>query len=535
LTAASDSWNKAPHGSLRSTLRHECGLHAWIHHGLVAIFLASLCVIFYKQEWLSGLDSLLLQAGQGHVMGSGAAAVDGDREDVPVVVMLSQGYYQAEFGLLSPLDREKLHGVLNAIIDERPDALAIDLDISPWLQASPVEGKATTGNVHPYQPKVDALLREATQTGGEGSEETMDTILVSPLPLKPIRETSLFARKLEWLQAMCGHGIRIGNAEISERFGIVTRYPLLREGQPANIGRLAHAVRNGDKAARSLDGCSRSTPFDILARNDLTSGEPEHRSIWQDVGVYLKKAKKALKGEDLAHKSARPINTNAYHLMDTRVLDSSSDLAALSGLEGRVVFLGGQYDERDKYLVPGIEDPIAGVKIHAAEYYSHLEPVAEKHALAYLLEIGIGVILGFVFGITWTIHHWVRLNSDGGLQFSFVWMLINLAIFGLVILVAIASSGMMLNNNLWLSPAPLLIGVFAKNYITGIKPEQSLVPGNVFREFFFGHLAGTRLRRIFCYAIGFLKIAIFGVVCVVAWIYLLPEVIFEVQALWGLI
>jgi len=511
-------------GALRWEAKY---LHHWIHHFLVAFFLASLCVVFYKLEWLSGLDSLLLQAGQGMVVAQdpepASDSAAGER-DVPLVLTIPEYTYQNVFKRRSPLDRRELADILAAVLAKDPGTLVVDLDISPWLKRA--DGLGWRRN--PAQEGVDRLLKQAGHAsaaggdpvqGGEPGKDRPRVILVSPLPLMPDRG-ELHETKLQWLKEMCQAGIELGRADVYEQFGVVTRYPPASDYLPPNIGHLAHRPAPGSRDAHGSDGggrCAEMRLSTLLMPRDMAD-----RLLGGDAGLAANvKQFLGLK------KKASPINAKAYKVVEKRQIAYEDGEPTIEGdLQNRVVFLGGAYDSRDKFLVPGFESPMPGVLVHAAEYYSRSGQgrIAVDHVKAYVLEIGVGVALGFIFAVTWRPHHRYSRQGDGGEQIAFLWMLGNIALLAGFITLSVIASEWLLSSNLWISPAPLLIGVFMKNYLAGIRGEEPHEAEKApVRSFFFGREPASASRKAWSTRVGRFKVAAFIVVWIAAWLFLGAE------------
>jgi hypothetical protein len=171
---------------------------------------------------------------------------------------------------------------------------------------------------------------------------------------------------------------------------------------------------------------------------------------------------------------ARPLNAafftglqqHVHELASVAALPSAADGKPLS-LAGRVVFLGGSYDLRDRFdtaLEPDGQ-PTERVTLHAAVYYSAMHPVTVEQGFGALgLDIVLGILMGYLFTAAWGRYAAMHRGSswNGYLLPRAVYLAIVLGAFGLAVVLVWAAAGIFLPRNLWVSPGPVVIGVCAK-------------------------------------------------------------------------
>ncbi|MGH8335009.1 MAG: hypothetical protein ACRES0_31940 [Pseudomonas sp.] len=142
-------------------------------------------------------------------------------------------------------------------------------------------------------------------------------------------------------------------------------------------------------------------------------------------------------------------------------------------LTNNVVFVGGTYDSRDVHLTGA--GPMDGVYVHAAIYSSKVTTL--PHLYAFLIEITLGVALGF--GFNWLFS--AATNADHSYQNRLYhqavgaamvawahWLFIVAVIFLLMIVATVAliyASSSVLWRGSWLNPVPLVIGMLIDGFV----------------------------------------------------------------------
>ena len=135
--------------------------------------------------------------------------------------------------------------------------------------------------------------------------------------------------------------------------------------------------------------------------------------------------------------------------------------------------LGGSYDPRDRFSVPLAPDgkPMDGVELHAATFYSALHPVTPgNELLAWVADVALGFAFGWAFQLLWAGQ--ARGAGWAGWRGYFVPKLV--LVFNLGAAALLAWSAVMMAaywfypNNYWISPGPVVLGVFAKLLLTAL-------------------------------------------------------------------
>lgn len=422
------------------------------HHFIVALLVASVVTWLHASGALGWLDVAMLHA-VGGAQGQAPAATN-TSDDMPVVLIIGTAMYERDFAQISPLDRRKLARLIRSIPQDQgqaPDLLVVDLDLSP-----------TPGNEDRKQAQgeLDDALERLVLVG---------TRLLLPLPARAATP-ELQALKFSWLEKVCrwnspGQTVRValGLTEVKEHLGRVLQYD---KRQPT-LGVVAADFKRADFFCRRVleDAAKWRAPF----VSTLFNSRVFHAS----------------NSTDLLH----PFNARFFRSLDDHLLvaDAIDRLPIAAGAlrpswAGRTIFLGGGYDEKDRFLTP--LDPagskVEGVVIHAATWFSTRHPVTVGHGLsAFGLDILLGLLIGYFFDWTWG---WVR-RSQKVAQHAVGWpgylavrgsLLLNVtALVVLTMLFMSLASYYLYPRNYWVNPGPIILGVFAKFLIASRGDDAS--------------------------------------------------------------
>jgi hypothetical protein len=154
-------------------------------------------------------------------------------------------------------------------------------------------------------------------------------------------------------------------------------------------------------------------------------------------------------------------NRVAHRPLETVSVDLARELTK------NVVFIGGTYDSRDVHLTGG--GPMDGVYVHAAIYSSKV--TALSHLYVFLIEIALGVMLGFGFSRLFSaaasadhnyrnrLHH----RAVSAALVAWAWWLFYVGVIAVLMIgaaaVLIYASSIVLWRGSWLNPVPLVIGM----------------------------------------------------------------------------
>ena len=437
--------------------RHELG-----HHLFSAAVITA--AMYWLSEWgfTGALDSQTLLAVSRHSSLSGPTTPeppDCRERKPPLVLTISKSLYEAEFENTSPLDREKLTKLLVPSTAALPDVLVLDLDLSPAMKGEPSQAAKD------LDARLDALAKSTR------------IVLVTP-SFEGTPE--LTAAQTNWMADRC-RGTEDGSKQLyfglpvlPNESGVILRHPKLYP----SIGNVARWVTQYEFAAggRTLPTSGHGVPNpDQLCTFFRANGRlRDLRQYFWDVG---KKSR------------SDPIDFRWRG-------DNVKELVALGlppEVGKRVVFLGGSYDDRDRH--PTGIGPQDGVVIHAAVFASSTHPAS--HALAALIEIGLGVALGFIFAALWRIRmraiakYHTQLYLERALPSLVQWLIASGWLAAMFVVGFAATIGLLLSSSefmgigYWLNPVPMVIGMSLDGYFVS---RQSPATEPI------GHDAGPRQK-----------------------------------------
>lgn len=469
------------HVATRRGAARASALHGFAHHLGVATVLVSLFVVLDRWGAMGWLDSLALRVALAAQVQQPprAAAVPADAAalaTVPIVATITRSLYEEAFNETSPLQRNGLADIVARLDALQPTGLVIDLDLAPTASDGPSE--------------LDALLLRITAQG------RARVVLATPGPA--VTEAARL-RRYAWMQRLCQGGIEFAYPDVLSSQGVVLRFD---RGYPSL----------GVAAARTAPAPTAA----IAAPCALVAAGPD-RAVFLDAAYAALTAPTRLETARLA-----PINGAFWAYAHPYQL-SIRDLAApldRPDVKGRMVFLGGQYDEADLFRTPFGEE--SGVFLHAAIFYSQLHPVGlVSHAKAVLIDLCIGVGIGWLFSATWSGFRACSHRLTSGLNWtdylrSRLWLVANLGSFVLLIVAIFMASAWLLRRELWNAPAAMVAGTFLHAIVTsshgGAEVEAAASP----------HSAG-RSRRPWQVRAGLVDLALLSPLVVIAIVILFRE------------
>jgi hypothetical protein len=152
------------------------------------------------------------------------------------------------------------------------------------------------------------------------------------------------------------------------------------------------------------------------------------------------------------------INFKAFDSLRSLSLATNEDLDGLtqqllSSIAKNLV-LGGAYTEADTFSLPDGRT-VTGSEIHAAVAFTRHNPVTVNHLWAYLLDLGLGLLIGLILKMLWDGYtHAQRLYAKG------LCLALAVAALGGADLALIAAMPRLLQHDLWINATPLFIGLF---------------------------------------------------------------------------
>lgn len=444
----------------------SCAHHAG--HAVTALVVASVVGILHHAHYLVWLDSMMLQlVGSVHPK---AFAQRGANVVPPEVLLLSRELYETAFDQRSPLDRTKVAELLSKLpLDEprRPSTVVLDIDLS-------------NNGQDPGQTVLDQALEAMVAHGIN---------LVLPVP-SPVRTLKAVQHKSHWINEACGWAARakaggktpgsvtFASPELEVHGGLVLQY---RESD-LTLGVAAHRPKlvrkTGDEGGLDNDVCSRSAgEIETLVTLDA-----------EDRARHLT----TLGGHD---SGLQPFNASYFGIVKTHLhVFNGLGPTAQSTIDGidlsnRTVFVGGTYDDKDRFRTPLDPDglPVEGVTLHAATYYSMIDPVSvEEGFLTLLADVVIGLAVGTLFSMGWDRHHEAlrhrREHKDWhGYWYPKLTLLALLAVAAAIAVGLVAFAAHCLYPfNIWISPGPVVLGMFIKLVLTSRHEDlgHSQAPGD---------------------------------------------------------
>lgn len=407
----------------------------WGHHAIVATVIALSLLLFQHNGWLKWLDVATFRLAAAWHLNDRSSQFLPAR--APLVVDIDTAAYETAFGAISPLRRERVAELVEAVHAAGAVSLAVDIDLSP----NPANQEALG------QERLDQLLADIAKS--------MPVVLV--VPLNPGTQAVRHMR-FEWVRKMCKAGVGFGISDLVLHQGVISR----RANSAANLGAvLAEKLKSNGMGGNAH--VQRLVP-DVceLARTSL-EGEQffdgiSTRSAWaNDPG-----------------RPQYPLNLEYLKFIHSIVPRYTEDHWEAGGklIAGRPVFLGGSWGNDDVFLTP--VGNFAGVSIHAATLYSVQNEVRPfNEGIAVLLDVVFGVMLGFVFTVMWTIYANASRAIHGRCTAATGWagciaaycgarlvLVVNLLIPPLLLVLFIALSGSLISYGLWLNPGPIVVGMF---------------------------------------------------------------------------
>lgn len=411
------------------------GHSAAIHHLRAALAVGSLVTLLHTFGLLGWLDATMLRLVTVPQPMAGSTGVP--PQDLPRVILIGSALYETAFQQVSPLHPAGVATLVEAIGAAEPANLVVDLDLSPGLVDEP-KGRAA----------LDHALSTLAANG---------TRVVLPNPQR-VTTSDLQDVKFAWMRRLCGvrpadgknrhGGIRFGLANVTTHGGVVTQYD-------QNLPSL------GVVASRSDDGlslCRLATEASDRWKPALVSTAFDNR------GLMPARALPAMRPFSLrlmAHAETHIANATA---LDRLPFD-------LEALRGSTVVLGGAFDAQDRFITV-MDDPerrTEGAVVHAVTFDSLQHPTGVIPLLgAFLLDIALGMGMGYLFAATWGWHTRLHGRAAGATGWvgqvapRFSMLLNGLLVAALVALTVLIAYLVLYPANWWVNPGPIVLGVFAK-------------------------------------------------------------------------
>lgn len=410
-------------------------LFDFLHHLLVAWTITAAVYLATENGWMTYIDGVTLALTEWRLDSRGNGLPSSDNQiagvgshqseaDKRVIIEISAKDYENYFDATSPLNRESLGDSIRKLTELTPKAIAIDIDISP--------GKS-------WSSTADAL----DQAIDKAHERGITIFLITPIVEAEDKDRR--AVQQEWLIKRCEEGVIFGFPEGESENGVVLRY---RKDYPS-LGMVVQSWK-----AQNKDNHPKGLPYNWICDELKDTKDISHLGHLRELAW-------------IEAKRTGPVP------IDLRLKDDVLEFnklikepgSAQATINKSVVFLGGSYDAKDMFRTALGER--AGVEIHAAISRTQSENVV--HPIAYVIELGLGLVLGWLLHIIIRSYFHSRSIYDrsvldgrifGG-QMACTFSLY-LAPFGLSLgafYFAMEQSGRLLASGTWLNPAPMIVGV----------------------------------------------------------------------------
>jgi len=404
-----------------------------IHHAWTAAIIASFIFLAERQHLLGWLDVISIRVAHSIHLDNDHLPDTQKLNNAPIVLHIGDKMYERFFFQKSPLDRTKLSLIIQDIINEQPDSVAIDIDLSPGADEffSPSQS----------QRDLDSMLKKAANSCLLGAK---CITLVTP---HRVQSKDIQGYQYNWMKDRCLEGVEFAYPTLTANHALIISYP-------SSLPNLGNVVLSN----------AGSSPY-------LRRGLCEY--------INSHTAEQFFNHQKLATSPAgfgtRQLNASYFQLINEKTSRVGFKLNALSDipldtLRGKVVFLGGSYGKDDSFYT--VAGKYAGVFIHAAGYYSGVYSISPiSHVGAFIVDIIIGVILGFVFSILWEVYRYFRSNYENSvgvknyiIMRSMMFFILAILLFFLILFCAY--SARLLDLQFWLNPGPLVIGMFIHSLLT---------------------------------------------------------------------
>jgi hypothetical protein len=516
---------------MRRLARARATGYAILHHVLLALTIASVTVLAEKLPYflpvdvvtrgaISFVQALWDQDTRDETIKRGFR-VEWDpvaAEDRPRVIVVPRFAQQAEGVGLHPIDFAA--DLIHAVARQEPAVLAIDLDLDPFVDdprlndpacdfllvsgAPPGSGPApaqcgSSSGLRTLRIALEAR-RGLKRTLEEAAGLTSLVVTAPPFPIDvravdaprmqdPVA-TRILLRQLLWTQEMC----RLSNVRVALPVGDLPNGLAFQHNRPT-LGNLTWHVSRTVRPRGDIqmlpfvsdvpDGCSPFRPPDGVQR---VASLEDARDLVRMMQTVVEPPRIATIGTI----SSRYYKTMSHGIhLDVNRLRPGQPVADLvpPGLAKQVVFLGD-----DQFVTRVLHfDQRPLVDFHAAVYYSNLHGARSlRHVFAFLLDVGLGTVLGVLFTRLWGWYSRARLAMDRTEVSSFREMvlkfpaylrargvlLVNLAVQAALVVGMFAVAYALLRVDVWINPLPLVLGMSIKGLLAsrqlhvGHEPED---------------------------------------------------------------
>jgi hypothetical protein len=418
------------------------------------LFVPTLIFALHYHNWLNAIDGYAFL-----LIGNLSAIVElpdttETKNARAVVVLIDADSQENRYYEHSPLPRCALLADLRTIYAANPNLLAIDLDLSPavWLgkrlkdQCDKAESRLIDLPVGPpnaqdelrCQHQLYCLIQEKARNG---------TGTVVMAPFNAVNKVNA-AEQNDWLAEMEKAHVQFRRAELPAEYGLViTQYT------------------NNDTFANAVYGLYRGkqNKAESSAPTEQTTSLINPRVYASGVcPVPLIVPKPDAESEKRADTWC-PLNDE----LNAKVPFLQRLNNALQPLKRRVVFFGAGYGHDDTFLTPLGE--LYGVEIQAAAFLSRILPVRKSELAALAGDVLLALLFSLLIAAFWGRYFRHRMSNHARQR---QWAVLYVAFlsfwFILVVLLTCAVSLELLRRGgVWLSPAPIAIGMLIDAFALG--------------------------------------------------------------------
>jgi hypothetical protein len=502
-------------------------LYAGLHHVLLAATIASVTLLFQQFAWFTPLD-LATRGVVSYVQGKldeaerdnlgrtkGLAPIwspdaAGDR---PLVIFVYNLPAQANDAGMHPMAFAA--ELIRAAAQQKPRVLAVGLDLDPYFDDPLLNQPECNYPIVPVRDKPVAAAslapcdlpgvnpdssRRYVAWALEGrarlrntleavSRDTTLILTAPPLPLTvrafdevvrredPVGDRILL-RRVAWTASMC----EMADVHVALRLPAGDAMTFARN-EPSlgnivwQVSRRSRAaggdVRQAVLATPVADACAAlrggaaggvqqvggRTDVRLIQNLEAMAAPPGVSSVGILSGRYY---------ETLAHQGYVNVNSVRPGQSLSRVVPP--------GLRDRIVFLGD-----DAFLTRVLHvNRTPDIDLQAAVYYSNLHGVIGlKHAVAFVLEVLLGAVIGVVFAMSWAAYRKAKVRMDqvsatglAGMRLKMPfylrargWLAWNLGLLAGIVSIMFFGSNWLLRHDIWINPIPLVVGMSLKGLL----------------------------------------------------------------------
>lgn len=518
-------------------------LYAGLHHLLLAATIASVTLLLQQFPWFTPFDlvtrgavsyvqAALDERERGNLGGTKGLApiwspdAAGDR---PLVVIVNNLPGQAAEARMHPMAFAA--ELVRAAAQQKPRVLAIGLDLDPYFDDPLLNQPECNYPIVPLRdepiaparlapcdlPGVNpdssrryvawalegrASLRRVLETV---SRDTTLVVTAPPLPLTvrafddvvrledPVADRILL-RRVAWTASLCemsdvrvalrlperGDALTFARNEpsLGNIVWQVSRAPRTERGdvQPAVFATpvvdACAALRGGGGGGAGVVQAGGRADVRVVQSLEAVAGQPGRSSIGILSGRYY---------ETLAH--------HGYVNVSTVRPGQSLSRIVPPGLRDRVVFLGD-----DAFLTRVLHvNRTPEIDLQAAVYYSNLHGVIGlKHAVAFVIEVGLGAVFGVVFAMSWGTYRSAKVRMDQVTASGIAqlpakmplylrargWLAWNLGLLAAIVWVMFYAANWLLRHDIWINPVPLVVGMSLKGLLASRHLDREHEPGD---------------------------------------------------------